>query len=317
MPPIQQSEPAAKCNRAGAPYAEYRFASRAEIAPQPDRRSGKRGTESSSITENTFRDHDWAPLMSVVPSGRFLMGSSEDEPARGVNEGPQHEVVFERPFAIGVFPVTCREFAPFAQTIRDWIPGALEWNGYGFEHLDDARWDNPGFSQGDLHPVTCVSFEDALSYVEWLATATGKRYRLPSEAEWEYVARAGTAAPYWWGTDISNSFAHYDRSSLSLQFGVADQRRSGTISVAPRSANPWGICDILGNVWEWCEDTWHPNYEGAPSDGSAWIGDRSDRRIVRGGSWSGDADVLRCAQRRWVNGHNRMTNVGLRVALSL
>ncbi|CCB66616.1 SUMF1/EgtB/PvdO family nonheme iron enzyme [Hyphomicrobium sp. MC1] len=313
---IQQHESTARLIRTGAAYAEYRFADRAEIAPQSDLRSGRRRTETSPITEDIFRDYDWSPLMRVVPAGRFVMGSPEEESFRGVNEGPRHEVVFEKPFAIGVFPVTCREFAQFAQTIGEWIPGAFEWNGYGMEHLESARWDCPGFPQGDTHPVTCVNFEDASRYVEWLTALTGRRYRLPSEAEWEYVARAGTTTAYWWGSDISNSFARYDHD-VAARDSAFDQVRNGTDSVSSSTANPWGVCDQLGNVWEWCADSWHPNYVGAPSNGSAWTAEHSDRRILRGGSWSGDADVLRCAQRRWANEHNRMTNVGLRVALSL
>jgi formylglycine-generating enzyme required for sulfatase activity len=264
----------------------------------------------------TFQDHDWSPLMRIVPNGRFNMGSSDADQERASNEVPMHEVVIERPFAIAVFPVTCREFAPFASATREKMSGALEWNGYDMEHLEDARWDNPGFPQSDRHPVTCVSFDDALRYVEWLTLAIGKKYRLPSEAEWEFVARAGTTGSYWWGSEAANGPAHYNRSEGS-RGGEAFQSHLGTTSVSVTSANPWGICDILGNVWEWCDDTWHANYVGAPADGSPWVDERTDRRIVRGGSWSGDAAVLRCAQRRWVNRDHRMTNVGFRVALSL
>ncbi len=271
-------------------------------------------TVPSTPAADIFRDRDWAPLMSVIPAGRFIMGSAEDERGRGVNEGPQHEVVIEKPFAIGVFPVTCREFAPFAQNTSRKSTGALMWTGFEMAHLPEAHWDNPGFPQGDMHPATCINFEDAHEYTDWLRKETGRDYRLPTEAEWEYAARAGTTTAYWWGQNIISHLARYDRGNPGSAINPSD---AGTGCVATSPPNPWGIHDVLGNVWEWCEDTWHESYLDAPSDGSAWVGYQEDRRIVRGGSWSADANVLRCAQRRWINVDNRMINVGLRVALSL
>lgn len=310
----QHQVPAADSSLAGGPLMRHRDSAVA----QEDRNHTPRGRDQSEAQsgKQTFRDRDWAPLMKVAPAGRFLMGSPESEPGRGLSEGPVHEVIFKKPFAIGVYPVTCREFARFAGAEANSVRGALKWTGFEMEQLTDAHWGDPGFHQSDNHPVTCISWDDATNYANWLSRETGHAYRLPTEAEWEYAARAETNTAYWWGQSMSGEHAHYDRSYDATGEGAIGQCTVGTIAVDALPANPWGLHQLLGNAWEWCQDTWHENYAGSPVDGSAWVAGRQDRRIVRGGSWSGDPDVVRCAQRRWISTHNRMVNVGLRLAPS-
>ena len=213
--------------------------------------------------------------MITVPSGTFMMGSPADEPGRYRSEGPQHRVTISRPFAVGKYPVTVGQFASFVAATG---------------HDAGNHWRDPppaGFAQTDAHPVVSVSWDDAKAYVNWLSARSGQQYRLLTEAEWEYVARAGTTTAYHFGETISPSQANYKR----------------TVEVGSYPANAFGLHDVHGNVWEWVEDCWHNNYNGAPSDGSAWTSDCDEpwKRVLRGGSC--DLGVfprhLRSARRGW------------------
>jgi formylglycine-generating enzyme required for sulfatase activity len=206
------------------------------------------------------------PEMVVVPGGEFMMGSPQNEAASDrvldvpeKDERPQHKVSIGKPFAVGKYAVT---FAEWDACVAD---GGC--NGY---KPSDNSW-----GRGD-RPVINVGWNDAQAYVKWLSGKTGMRYRLPSEAEREYVTRAGTTTHYWWGDTIPKE-------------QVANYSFSGkTEPVNSYRPNPWGLYQVHGNVWEWVEDRWHADYNGAPSDGSAWTkgGDES-RRVLRGGSWAG------------------------------
>jgi formylglycine-generating enzyme required for sulfatase activity len=245
----------------------------------------------------TFRDCNYGcPEMVVVPSGSFTVGSPVSEAGRDSDEGPQHTVTVSRPFAVGKFEVTFDEWQQCVagggcQTNRN--PGD---NGWGKER----------------RPVTKVSWSDAREYVAWLALKTGKPYRLLSEAEWEYAARAGTTTLYAWGDPIGLRNANCSRCGSQWD----NKQTAPAGSFAP---NAFGLYDMHGNVWEWVEDCWHDDYVGAPSDGSVWTAACADksRRVLRGGSWNDVPELLRSANRIWYSTGTRNPNNGFRVARSL
>jgi formylglycine-generating enzyme required for sulfatase activity len=164
----------------------------------------------------------------------------------------------------------------------------------------------------------CVNWKDARAYVAWLSEATGYTYRLLSEAEWEYAARAGTTEPFWWGSSITPAQANYKGDYVYEGGGGEGEYRQSTVPVGSFEPNPWGLYNVHGNIWEWCEDTWHENYTGAPADGSAWVesGD-GDRRVVRGGSWGSNPRGLRSAFRFRSSTGVRSSNLGFRVGRTL
>lgn len=247
-----------------------------------------------------FRDIDapWCPEMVVIPAGRFVMGSPENEEGRSDNEGPQHFVTIAEPFALGRYPVTFDEYDEFAASTRREPPG-------------DAGWGR------GRRPVVNVSWEDARAYAAWLGERTGAAYRLPSEAEWEYACRAGTTTPYHFGPTISTDQANYD-GNHTYGSGVKGVFRDRTVPVASFPANAFGLHDMHGNVWEWCEDVWHDDYQGAPGDGTAWLeGGHSGRRVLRGGSWNGYPMTLRSASRVGDEPTGQDFDAGFRVARTL
>jgi formylglycine-generating enzyme required for sulfatase activity len=226
-----------------------------------------------------------------VPAGGFMMGSPDGE--GGESERPQHKITVKRRFAIGIAPITRGEFASFVEATNFEID-----EGVG------KSWRNPGFDQRDDHPVVLVSWHDAKAYVSWLREESGKAYRLLSEAEWEYCCRAGTTTKYNTGNTISAKQANFDAK--------------GTTSVSKFPPNPWGIYDMHGNVWEWCEDNWHGSYKGKPpTDGSVWRGGSKSSRVLRGGSWIYRPDILRSALRYRYRPDNRSNGFGFRVARTL
>ena len=206
------------------------------------------------------------PEMVIIPAGTFRMsdiqGTGDDD------EKPVHEVSVKS-FAMGRYPVTVGKFRQFVEatgyeTEAEKGDGAWIWSEG--EYKKDANWRNPYFPQEDNQPVVCISWNDAMAYIEWLNQETGKQYRLPTEAEWEYAARAGTETDYWWGNEIGTNRANCDDSGSQW----SNKQTSPVGSFAP---NPFGLYDTVGNVWEWCADPWHENYEEAPTDGSVWKGD--------------------------------------------
>jgi formylglycine-generating enzyme required for sulfatase activity len=164
--------------------------------------------------------------------------------------------------------------------------------------------------------VINVSWDDAKAYVAWLAKKTGKSYRLLSEAEREYVTRAGTTTPFWWGNSISTSQANYN-GNYTYGNGVKGEFRQRTVPVDSFAPNPWGLYQVHGNVYDWMEDCWHDSYQGAPADGSAWTSGDCSRRVVRGGSWIDTPDVLRSANRNRSSSDGRIVNLGFRVGRTL
>ena len=234
-----------------------------------------------------FKDHEMGPEMVVVPAGSFVMGSPETEPDRLGSESPQHSVTIARPFSVGRHAVTRGQFAAFINNSGYKTEGgAYVLAGNEWKSDPKASWRNPGFPQDDSHPVVCVSWEDAKAFAVWLSSQSGQDYRLLTEAEWEYAARAGTTTPFWWGSTITPAQANYNGNYVYKGGGAKGEYREQTVAVGEFAANLWGLYQVHGNVWEWCEDVWHENYKGAPSDGSAWLqGRNADWQVGRGGSW--------------------------------
>jgi formylglycine-generating enzyme required for sulfatase activity/Tfp pilus assembly protein PilF len=279
----------------------------------PDLRIPARPTSASNVStlsqaqervlqaKDTFKECDACPEMVVVPAGSFTMGSPAQEVLRSNDEGPQHTVTFARAFAVGKFSVTFDEWEACA---RD--------GGCDSYHPADEGWGR------GRQPVINVSWNDAKSYVAWLSRKTGKTYRLLSEAEREYVTRAGTTTPFWSGPTISTGQANYD-GNAAYGNGRTGEHRRRTVPVDSYQPNPWGLYQVHGNVYEWTEDCWHGNYNGAPTDGSAWTsGGDCYPRIVRGGGWVAAPSAVRSAFRsNRGSALRRLNDVGFRVARTL
>ena len=258
------------------------------------------------------------PEMAILPSGEFWMGSPSEESSRKESEGPVHRVSVEVPFAIGVNEVTKREFDAFATDSGHAMGPCEVWNEdrSQWEQVSGRSWRDPGFPQEDDHPVVCINAEDAEAFAQWLSRKTGHRYRLPTEAEWEYAARSGTTTPYYFGEAISTMQANFDGSSA----GEADL--GGTSPVGSYPANQFGLYDMHGNAGELTADCWNGSYVGAPLGGGAWRSGDCRSRVVRGGSWNFGPGTARSAARGWSgwkgNGDTpRTAFLGFRVARTL
>ena len=208
------------------------------------------------------------------------------------NEKPVHEVSLKS-FAMGRYPVTVGDFGLFVKatgykTEAEKGDGAYVWKDNDWKKVKDANWRKPYFSQEDNQPVVCVSWNDAVVYVEWLSEQTGQQYSLPTEAQWEYAARAGTETDYWWGNEIGKNRANFDGSGSKW----SDKQTSPVGSFDP---NPFGLYDTVGNVWEWCKDYWGDYSAKAQTDPTGPTSGGS--RVVRGGSWYGGARYARAAFR--------------------
>ncbi len=228
--------------------------------------------------------------MIVVPASPFKMGSPEGQGDK--TEHPQHDVTIARPFAV----------AKFELTFDEWDACAAHGD---CAHVGDSGWER------DRRPTINVSWDDAQTYVKWLSRITGKPYRLLSEAEYEYAARAGTQTAYPWGPEIKlNGKAMANCAGCGSQWDGKQTAPAGSFP-----ANRFGLYDMVGNVWEWTEDCWNPNYKGAPVDGLAWTSGDCNIRVVRGGSWV-SLPVRSAARSRGYTG-DRSLDLGFRVARTL
>jgi formylglycine-generating enzyme required for sulfatase activity len=253
-----------------------------------------------------IRECPQCPEMVVVPSGQFIMGSPPSETGRQDDEGPPHLVTIAKPFAVGKYEVTFREWEA---CVADRACAQAKDEGYG----------------RDRRPVIHVNYEQAVGYAEWLSEKTGRKYRLLSEAEWEYAARAGSDKARFWGsgTDRACQFANvYDTTGKAKReypwenFGCDD----GYAVTAPAGSfkpNAFGLYDMLGNVSEWVEDCWNQSYAGAPADGRVWASGDCSRRVSRGGSWYSTPALVRSAKRDRYEPSARNDNLGFRVARTL
>ncbi len=275
------------------------------------------------------------PEMVVLPHGVFGMGSPESEPARQDNEGPQHQVAFARGFAMARNETTVADFGRFVaatkyrslasrrgrSTVYDERGGAMS------EHSGvDWRRDHAGRPADPQLPVVHVAFEDAEAYVAWLSAQTGERYRLPSEAEFEYALRGGRAEAYPWGDGapsrvVGNLTGDGDVSRLKRRWSNAIQGYSdghwGPAPVRSYPAEAFGTFDLVGNVSEWMQDCWHDSYRRAPSDGTAWVNPGCDDRVLRGASWASTLNRARSAYRQSTAATTTHARLGIRVVRDL
>jgi len=228
--------------------------------------------------------------LALIPAGTFLMGSPEDEKEREDNEGPQHEVTICRPFYMGTYQVTQEQYKA-------------------------VTGEAPSKFKGKTNPVECVSWDDAVAFCEAVSQKTGKTVRLPTEAEWEYACRAGTATPFYFGETISTDQANYD-GNFTYGRGRKGKYREKTTPVGSFPPNAWGLYDMHGNVLDWCADSWHNSYDGAPVDGTAWEG-ADTARVLRGGGWYNNPRDCRSADRHGAAPVNRYRTIGFRVVVDL
>jgi len=237
-------------------------------------------------------------------------------------EGPQHRVSIIRNFAAGRFHLTRGQFAAFvSETSHNSGDKCYVWNGQKFEEQAGKGWRDPGFAQTDSDPVVCVNWDDAKAYAAWLARKTGKGYRLLTEAEWEYAARAGTSGRRYWGENDSESCRYANVADASAKgaynFSNTFSCTDGYAATAPVGRfqpNSFGLYDMLGNAWQWTEDCGNDNYNGAPTEGSAWTSGNCGQRVLRGGSWGGTPQVMRAAYRSRYNSGVRNNLNGFRIA---
>jgi formylglycine-generating enzyme required for sulfatase activity len=287
-----------------------------------------------------IRDHFinqgfWTPESVVVLAGSFQMGSSAFEEGRVDNEGPRHRVTFRRGFAIGKTEVTVAQFRKFVdktgyKTDAEKHGLSIVYNHHSsrLTNRDDVTWEMnyEGQRAGEQDPVVHVSWNDATAFTQWLARGTGKPYRLPTEAEFEYALRGGMNTRYWWGDSspsrpVENLTGEHDvsrsRRQWSTFFEGYEDKFWGPAPVSSFEPNPFGLHDAAGNVGEWVRDCWHDTYLRAPTDGSAWLNPGCKLRIIRGGYWASSPDQARSAFRLSAKPDRRDARVGFRIARDL
>jgi formylglycine-generating enzyme required for sulfatase activity len=238
-------------------------------------------------TSGGFKDCTECPEMVSLPAGSFTMGDNKGDRS----EKPAHKVTIKKPFAIGKFEVTVGEWK---SCVTD---GACKPTSDEVQNVDDA-------------PVRDISWADATDYVKWLSRKTNQEYRLPTEAEWEYAARAGTQTTYWWGNNMQSGKANCKDCGGQTSYEHPSK-------VGNYEPNPFGIHDMNGNVWEWVDDCWHRNFQGAPRDGSAWTDGNCAVRVIRSGSWRNDKTYVHSASRFKYDAYIRYIQNGFRVAKTL
>lgn len=244
------------------------------------------------------------PSLIRIKEGSFMMGSKQSTR----DERPVHKVNIDYDFYIGESEVTVEEFKKFVDD-TSYISDAQKYGGctiYDGEWLkeEDIYWANTKYSKIDKMPVVCVSYNDAKAYTLWLSKKTSQTYRLPSESEWEYVARAGTTTKY----SFSNS-----SSNLNFYSWFQNNSNSKLHRINMKKPNLWGIYDVHGNVWEWCEDWYFEDYTNTPIDGSANNILKQNKKVLRGGSWVSIATNLRSANRFWITPTHSSSHYGFRL----
>lgn len=238
-------------------------------------------------TKQSVCEPDWV----CVPKGVFLMGGIDEDKFVNAVELPQHQVVFKETFAIGIKPVTCSEW---------------------YAMMGVFPVGNQIYECEDL-PVVNVTYSEVLAYLRELSATFGKIFRLPSESEWEFACRAGSSAVFCNSNSLAPADANYFYDENGAEVGAGRLMAAGSFP-----ANAFGIHDLHGNVCEWTADTWHPNYAGAPPDGSAWvIGGKQQCRTIRGGAWDHLPRVLRASWRDWAPEQSRWDNLGFRIAFTI
>ncbi|MDR6935463.1 SUMF1/EgtB/PvdO family nonheme iron enzyme [Luteibacter sp. 3190] len=276
-----------------------------------------------------------APAMVVIPTGKFLMGSPDGEAGHDANEAPAHEVTIDKGFAMARSAISIGQFRDFVRS-TGYVPESQSKGGGsiydeqsgGLRDDPTVTWqdDYAGKPGQDRLPVINVSWNDAKAYADWLSKRTGKTYRLPSEAEFEYALRAGSTSRYWWGdgapsSRLENLTGGNDRSGSgrrwSNAFGGYKDGYWGPAPTMSFAANPFGLYDMGGNVSEWVADCWHDNYIRAPRNGEAWVNPGCGRHVIRGGSWGSAPDMVRSAYRQGAPADLRNARVGFRIVREL
>lgn len=276
-----------------------------------------------------------SPQTVIIQAGSFMMGSPEKEEGRIDNEGPLHRVTITNGYAIGRTEVTVGQFRLFVELSHYRTDADRQGHSTVYNHQsgrltrrDGVTWrmTYDGRTASDEDPVVHVSWNDAAAYAKWLASSTGKPYRLPTEAEFEYALRAGRTTKYWWGDGspaeaVENLTGERDVSPRERQWssyfdGYSD-KYWGPAPVASFNSNPFGVHDMAGNVGEWVQDCWHDNYVRAPVDGSAWLNPGCKLRTIRGGYWASSPDQARAAYRLSAQPDRRDARIGFRIARDL
>jgi formylglycine-generating enzyme required for sulfatase activity len=272
----------------------------------------------------SLKDCPDCPELVVIPAGSFIMGSPDSEEGREAGE-LQHRVTISKAFAMGKYLVTKGEFRQFTRE-SGYAP---EWKCFSIDEQDNMvestqfTWETPGFDQTDREPVTCVDALDAEAYALWLSAKTGKPYRLPTEAEYEYAARAGTATSRYWGDSQDDGCAYANGHGFESEeafFGKMTQCDDGYIYTSPVGSyrpNAFGLYDMLGNVWVWLADCWHETYDDGPDSESAVSFPGCTERVMRGGSYISHFTSLRAAARHQAETEARFHNYGIRIARDL
>ena len=286
-----------------------------------------------------FTDHfvdmtGQSPTMLVVPTGNFMMGAPDGETGHADTQTPQHEVTISKGFALSQSEITVGQFREFVRA-SGYKPDSMTNGASVYDERtgvmrDDgsATWesDYAGHSAAENLPVVNISWADANAYAQWLSQRTGKRYRIPSEAEFEYALRGGSTTRYWWGkgtptNKVENLTGSLDRSPSGRRWSHAFQGYGdgywGPAPVMSFAPNAFGLYDIDGNVSEWTADCWHDNYIRAPSDGSAWVNPGCSTRVVRGGSWGSSPEQVNSAYRQGADASVRSGRVGFRILREL
>ena len=271
------------------------------------------------IPGTLIRDCPTCAAMMVLPAARFKQGFAATDRGSVSYEKPQHWVTITRPFAMSADLVTVEEYRQFIDATGRAVQGCETYDG-AWKYRPENNWRNPGFAQSGLHPVTCVSWNDAVAYAQWLSTRTGHQYRLPSASEWEYAARAGSETVYPWASNGSNActYANVADASAARQYPgwvafACDDGYANTSPVGSFQANALGLNDMLGNVFQWTLDCWHADYSGAPVDGSARTDGDCSERELRGGSWFTAPSYVRANYRNHFASDYRTSSVGIRL----
>ncbi len=270
--------------------------------------------------------------MAVIPAGHFMMGSTPADATRdkvapefAALQYPLHAVSVPS-FLLAKHDVTRAEFGAFVSATAYVSSGCNVWNGFTWAMVATASWQSPGFDQTDRDPVVCVSLADVDAYARWYSQKMGRMFRLPSEAEWEYAARAGTTTSRYWGDDSAQQCTYANGSSMTYgkkfpqEPDINRACADGYVYTSPVGsfqANAWGLYDMLGDVWQWTSDCAHKGYDGAPADGSAWMTGKCTSHFYRGGSWYDGPWLLRAATRNGGKIGDRYNGVGFRLAASV
>jgi formylglycine-generating enzyme required for sulfatase activity len=274
----------------------------------------------SEETNRPFRDCTGCPELILLEGGSFMRGAEMDDPAADESERPRHEVTIEKPFAIATRHTTVQDYAAFtAATGHETRPGCYTLTDEGWRMDESASWRAPGFPQTPLDPVVCVSWHDATAYAAWISARSGKAYRLPSEAEWEFAARGGIAEGNFWGSDTQIcAWANVnDITAKNKTAKAAENCTDGFLYTSPVGhfrPNPFGIHDAIGNAWVWLADCWQGGYSTSPRDGSAHRAENCGRRVLRGGSWTDTPGPVRIGARENRPPQGRYAIAGFRLA---